>query len=145
MHQANPILLGQYKTEDILREHIQRLGGTIEDGTELRSFKQSTDRVDAVLVKASKEEKVSCQYLVGADGARGKTSCVFNKLSSANALAPGIVRKQLGLSFLGETRYEEQLMLGMVAVQGLGTDVRVLLTASCACHDKEYVVLAPVG
>ena len=75
MHQANPILLGQYKTEGILREHIQRLGGTIEDGTELRGFEQFADRVDAVLVKASQEEQVSCQYLVGADGARGRTPC----------------------------------------------------------------------
>ena len=36
-------------------------------------------------------------------------------------------------------------MLGMVAVQGLGTEVRVFLTASCALHDNVHVVLAPVG
>ena len=37
--------------------------------------------------------------------------------------AQGAVRKQLGLSFLGETREEGQLVLGLVEVKGLGTEV----------------------
>ena len=35
----------------------------------------------------------------------------------------GVVRKQLGLSFLGETREEGQMLIGLVEVQGLGTEV----------------------
>lgn len=35
----------------------------------------------------------------------------------------GVVRKQLGFSFLGETREEGQFLIGLVEVQGLGTEV----------------------
>ena len=70
-------VLGQYNTEAILREHIERLGGTVEFGTELRSFEQQQDRVDAVLVTQSEgteqTESVACHWLVGADGPEGAT------------------------------------------------------------------------
>ncbi|KZT68267.1 monooxygenase [Daedalea quercina L-15889] len=104
----NAKLLGQYNTEAILRSHIERLGGTVEYGTELHSFEQHPDRVDATLVTkigdTEKTETVACHYLVGSDGAKG------------------VVRRQLGLSFLGETRVEGWALIGLVQVQGLGTD-----------------------
>ena len=37
----------------------------------------------------------------------------------------GVVRKQLGLSFLGETQDAGQMILGLVEVQGLGKEVRI--------------------
>ncbi|KZT65328.1 monooxygenase [Daedalea quercina L-15889] len=105
---ANVMLLGQYNTEAILRSHIERLGGTVEYGTELRRFENYSDRVEATLVRRDGEseetETVACHYLVGADGAKG------------------VVRKQLGLSFLGETRTEGDVLLGLVEIQGLGTE-----------------------
>lgn len=114
IYKPNSRLLGQYNTEAILRSHIERLGGKVEYGTELRSFEQHPDRVDAVLVTkdgdTEKTETVAAHYLAGADGARG------------------IVRKQLGLSFLGETRVEGQILLGLVEVKGLGTEVRIRLS-----------------
>lgn len=68
-------VLGQYNTEAILREHIERLGGSVEFGTELRSFEQRHDRVDAVLVTqvegGEMTESVACHWLVGADGPEG--------------------------------------------------------------------------
>ena len=68
-------VLGQYNTEAILREHIERLGGGVEFGTELRSFEQRQDRVDAVLVTRVEGEEVTesvtCRWLVGADGPEG--------------------------------------------------------------------------
>ena len=36
---------------------------------------------------------------------------------------PGVVRKQLGLSFLGESQDAGVMALGLVEVQGLGTEV----------------------
>ncbi|KZT74558.1 hypothetical protein DAEQUDRAFT_720739 [Daedalea quercina L-15889] len=101
------VLLGQYNTEAILRSHIERLGGTIEYGTELRSFEQHADRVDATLVTSTggteKTEMVPYHYVVGTDGAKSA------------------VRKRLGFSFVGETRVEGLMLLGMVEVHGLET------------------------
>ncbi|EPS95859.1 hypothetical protein FOMPIDRAFT_142547 [Fomitopsis schrenkii] len=105
---SNPLLLGQYNTEAILRKHIERLGGVVEYGTELRSFTQHADSVEAVVATkagdAEKLETVFCHWLVGSDGTKG------------------VVRKQLGLSFVGETSEEGQLLIGLVEVQGLGTE-----------------------
>ena len=71
----NGVLLGQYNTEAILRKHIERLGGTVEYGTELRSFEQHPDHVDAVLMKkigdTEETEHVAAHWLVGSDGAKG--------------------------------------------------------------------------
>ena len=68
-------VLAQYNTEAILREHIERLGGTVEYGTMLRSFEQRPDRVDAMLVTQNEgteqTESVVCHWLVGADGPEG--------------------------------------------------------------------------
>ncbi|TFY54307.1 hypothetical protein EVJ58_g8943 [Rhodofomes roseus] len=106
----NAKLLGQYNTEAILRSHIERLGGKVEYGTELRSFVQYPDRVEALLAtkngEAEKIETVVTHWLVGSDGGRSA------------------VRKQLNLSFIGETRTEGQwkAVLGLVETQGLGTD-----------------------
>ena len=72
---GSPLLLGQYNTEAILRRHIERFGGTVEYSTELRTFTQHPDRVEAVLATkvGDKErlETVSCHWLVGSDGTRG--------------------------------------------------------------------------
>ncbi|KAJ3980573.1 monooxygenase [Lentinula detonsa] len=82
--------LGQNRHEQLLRELIlAEYGVRVELGTELQSFEQHPDHVVARLVKIVDsnpvEETVSVNWLVGADGARS------------------VVRKQLGLSFLGET------------------------------------------
>ncbi|KZT67147.1 monooxygenase [Daedalea quercina L-15889] len=101
----NAKLLGQYNTEAILRSHIERLGGTVEYGTELRFFEQHPDHVEAELFtnvgETEKTETVACHYLVGSDGARG------------------IVRKELGLAFVGETAPGRQVLIGLVEVHGL--------------------------
>ncbi|TFY63852.1 hypothetical protein EVJ58_g2993 [Rhodofomes roseus] len=91
----NAKMLGQYNSEAILRSHIECLGGSVEYGTELRSFVQYHDRVEALLATKN-----------GSDGGRSA------------------VRKQLNLSFVGETRTEGQwkAVLGLVETQGLGTD-----------------------
>lgn len=74
----NPVLLGQYNTEAILRKHIEGFGVTVEYGTELVSLKQYPDHVDAVLVNKAggtdKSETVACHWLVGSDGAKGMGS-----------------------------------------------------------------------
>ncbi|KAJ3993039.1 FAD binding domain-containing protein [Lentinula boryana] len=96
--------LGQNRHEQLLREHIlAEYGVQVELGTELQSFEQHPDHVVARLAKIVDsnpvEETVSVNWLVGADGARS------------------VVRKQLGLSFLGESP-EMEAVTGDIHVIG---------------------------
>ncbi|EIW78235.1 hypothetical protein CONPUDRAFT_167288 [Coniophora puteana RWD-64-598 SS2] len=94
----SPKVIGQNIVERILSSHIQKLDCAVEYGTELRSFEQNEAGVVAQIVtKDGDKEKtttIKSQFLVGADGARG------------------IVRKQLGLTFLGETRETVRIITG---------------------------------
>uniref|UniRef100_UPI0009FBAFEC FAD-dependent monooxygenase n=1 Tax=Aldersonia kunmingensis TaxID=408066 RepID=UPI0009FBAFEC len=89
--------LPQYATERILRERLHALGGVIERGLRLDTFKERDSEVIATLSGPVGEETVHAQYLVGCDGAHS------------------VVRKTLGLSFEGAA-FEEQYMLGDVEV-----------------------------
>ncbi|KAJ6511513.1 FAD binding domain-containing protein [Mycena vitilis] len=89
--------------EEVLRAHLQKLGCSVELGSELRSFEQFPDHVVAHMSKTDgngtqAEEDTRFDWLVGTDGARS------------------VVRKQLGLSFLGETR-AEHIALGDIVVE----------------------------
>ncbi|CCM05220.1 uncharacterized protein FIBRA_07430 [Fibroporia radiculosa] len=101
----NGLHLGQYNTEAILRAHLEKLGCHVELGVELCGFEQYPDGVIAHVIKRAGDREESgiirCHWLVGADGARG------------------IVRKQLGLTFLGETREDVHAVVGEIEVKGL--------------------------
>ncbi|KAH7915175.1 hypothetical protein BJ138DRAFT_1132799 [Hygrophoropsis aurantiaca] len=79
-------------------------------GTELRSFEQYDDHIIAYLAKMKEgkeiKETVKIRWLVGADEAKG------------------VVRKHLGLSFLGETRDDMRMVIG---------DIRLGVVVSVAC------------
>ncbi|KAI0919086.1 hypothetical protein AcW1_003446 [Taiwanofungus camphoratus] len=103
---TNYITLGQDRSEAILRSHLAKYDCCVELGTELVSFEQHVDHVKADVIRRNGDEEyretVISRWLVGADGARG------------------IVRKQLGLSFLGETLGDDQrFVIGDLEVQGL--------------------------
>ncbi|KAH7925919.1 hypothetical protein BV22DRAFT_1128595 [Leucogyrophana mollusca] len=104
----NPKVIGQQTLEAILRSHLEKFGVFVEVGTELRSFEQSSDGVIAKVAKQRGNEEVletiEASWLVGTDGARGVT------------------RKQLGLTFLGETRDEVRLLTGDIRLRGKGID-----------------------
>ena len=74
--------------------------------TELVSLEQFDDRVQVKLKKRNaensvvEEESSTYEWVVGADGARG------------------VVRKLLGLSFLGETK-AERFVVGDMKIEGL--------------------------
>ncbi len=78
-----PLLLPQPETERILAAHLARLGGRVERGAELQSFREVADGVEAVLATPAGTETVRCRYLVGCDGAHSA------------------VRRGLGLPFEG--------------------------------------------
>jgi 2-polyprenyl-6-methoxyphenol hydroxylase-like FAD-dependent oxidoreductase len=103
--------VNQTKHEGVLRAHLAKLGCTVELAAELRGFEQSSEGVVAKIMHTAEdgtqnEETATFEWLVGTDGAHS------------------VVRKQLGLSFLGETRTEHLVGLGDIVVEeGLGTDV----------------------
>ncbi|KAL4248923.1 Rifampicin monooxygenase-like protein [Abortiporus biennis] len=104
----NPLMIGQDHAESILRSHLDKFGIEVERSTELVNFQQDHDGVTAEILKRSDNDKETKEtarfdFLIGADGARGVT------------------RKQLGLTFLGESTSTHSL-IGDVFVKGLTTD-----------------------
>ncbi|PCH36577.1 monooxygenase [Wolfiporia cocos MD-104 SS10] len=97
-------MLGQATQESIMREQLEKLGVHVELNTELRTFEQREDGVVARVVKKSGDEEIpemiQCDWLIGADGAKG------------------VVRKQLGVTFLGET-HSDHLIFGEIESKGL--------------------------
>ncbi|PBK69092.1 hypothetical protein ARMSODRAFT_1019090 [Armillaria solidipes] len=98
----DPILLGQDRHEEVLREHLTKYGCEVELGTELVSFEQSADRVVSRVLKTrdgqTVEETIETRWLIGSEGARS------------------VVRKTLGLTFLGETRESENIVVGDIKI-----------------------------
>nr|GAT46732.1 predicted protein [Mycena chlorophos] len=106
----NVIMLGQDHLEQVLRTALREVGCEVEWGTTLVSFEQSPSSVRTVLSRPHNgpngehiqiNETSTFRYLIGTDGARG------------------VVRKALGLSFLGETSNAHNLVVGDVMVHGL--------------------------
>ncbi|KAG2362728.1 FAD binding domain-containing protein, partial [Suillus spraguei] len=99
-----PKLMGQQLLDVILRRHLEKFSCSVEMGTELRSFEQSDEGVTATLIKNGIAETFDTKWVIGADGAKG------------------VVRKQLGLTFLGETRDDTRIVTGDIRLKGVGLD-----------------------
>ncbi|WP_437552900.1 FAD-dependent oxidoreductase [Sorangium sp. So ce367] len=97
----NILLLGQWRTEEILRARLAEHGVRVELATELTGFEQDGDGVTATLVRAGETERVRAGYLVGADGGRS------------------FVRRALGVGFQGETLEADRALVGDVRADGL--------------------------
>ncbi|KAL0953975.1 hypothetical protein HGRIS_005134 [Hohenbuehelia grisea] len=99
----NPWRMGQDTQTEILRSHLAKHGVFVETGTELRKFEQKPDHVEVEIVKldGGKEtiEIAQFPYIVGADG------------------ASSIIRKGLDVTFLGETRDTELMLVGDVHIE----------------------------
>jgi 2-polyprenyl-6-methoxyphenol hydroxylase-like FAD-dependent oxidoreductase len=98
----NAHMLGQSRTEAILRNRLTDFGVSVELSTELVGFRQTDDEVTAEL---STGETVTVDYLVGADGGRS------------------FVRKSLGIAFEGVTDESIRMLLGDVSADGLDHSV----------------------
>ena len=96
-------MLGQQYQEKILRSHLERMGTVVEFGSELKGFEQFEDHVTVQIVRRSNGEEsleeAQVPWLVGTDGAHS------------------IVRKTLALSFLGETREANEMVVGDIKVR----------------------------
>lgn len=106
-------MLGQDSLEKIFHKRLKELGCEVEFGTELESFEHYETHVTAHLVKrgfsqdmsTGEREAVNFAWMIGADGARG------------------VVRKKLGLTFMGETNNIENFIVGDIRVEGLSQKV----------------------
>lgn len=93
------LIFEQSKTERLLLQGLEEVGGKVEWSTSLRSLERQRDGVQATIVRADgKEETIAADWVVGADGAHSP------------------VRHALGLGFAGET-YEQTLFLADVDLE----------------------------
>jgi 2-polyprenyl-6-methoxyphenol hydroxylase-like FAD-dependent oxidoreductase len=98
------LMLNQSHTEAVLRERLISLGGSVELNRTLLDFTQYPDYMIASVQGPDGVVEIQARYLAGCDGGRS------------------IVRKQAGISFLGETWDEENQLLANVSISGLDTD-----------------------
>jgi len=92
----------QSRTEAILRERLQALGGRVEFNTAIETVKQEAKQdEDGVEATFSTGETVRVDYLIGCDGGRST------------------VRKTLGLKLEGETIDEKPMLVADVEIAGL--------------------------
>ncbi|TCC60311.1 3-(3-hydroxyphenyl)propionate hydroxylase [Kribbella pittospori] len=97
----NAWMLGQSRTEKILRDKLAEYGVQVELDTAIVGFTQDAD---SVIAELSTGETLEVDYLVGADGGRS------------------LVRKHLGIAFEGTTDESIRTLLGDVAADGLDHD-----------------------
>ncbi|MFI0739692.1 FAD-dependent monooxygenase [Streptomyces sp. NPDC021100] len=99
---GQPLLLPQWRTQEILRERLGELGGTVEFGTRLTGLAQDAAGVTAYLeTTGGATSTVRASWLVGADGGRST------------------VRHLLGTPFTGETVDPTPMLVADVHVEGL--------------------------
>ncbi|KAJ7135184.1 FAD binding domain-containing protein [Mycena crocata] len=107
----NLVSIGQSEVERILTRHLQQYGCELELGTRLVGISQDEQGVTAKVLREAvgragteDEEEIKCEYLVAADGAKGRS------------------RKFTGVSFLGETKEVERMWAANVEVPGFSRE-----------------------
>ncbi|POM24941.1 Pentachlorophenol 4-monooxygenase [Actinomadura rubteroloni] len=98
---ARPMVLPQWRLEETLRDLLTTYGVRVEFGTRLTDMRPGGD---GVAVELSSGERLRAGWLVGADG------------------GSSTVRKLAGVSFLGVTREEKQMLLGDFRLDGVDRD-----------------------
>ncbi|MEU0500742.1 FAD-dependent monooxygenase [Nocardia sp. NPDC005998] len=117
-------VLGQSRTEAILRDRLAQFGVRVELATALVSFEQDATGVTAELAHVGGTETVRVAYLVGADGGRST------------------VRKKLGIPFEGNTDDSIRMLLGDVSADALDHDYGYWFAAEG--RPTEGIVLSPL-
>ncbi|MEN8652122.1 FAD-dependent monooxygenase [Streptomyces sp. 21So2-11] len=97
----NTLMLPQWRTGELLAARLAELGGQVELGVEVTGFTQDESGVHITL---STGESVTTRYLVAADGGRS------------------IIRRQLGVGFIGDTYETDRMLIADVRLTGLDRD-----------------------
>jgi hypothetical protein len=137
-------------SEAIFRSHIERYSCHVELATRLQSFEQKSDHVVAQLVRTTDDgrevpETVSVSFLLGTDGARGTLGVQLPIQIDAELFATGVVRKMLGLTFVGQTREAELIVTGDIHLTGLDRQVISFFSITHSWTDYINIVLALLG
>jgi 2-polyprenyl-6-methoxyphenol hydroxylase-like FAD-dependent oxidoreductase len=122
MPYASPLIIPQWRVEEILRNRLAEYGACVELATELTGFEQNGEGVNATLVHSARTEQVFSRYLVGADGGHS------------------FVRKELGVGFEGETWKTERMLIADVRVDGLDREH----WHSWPKHEAGWLALCPL-
>ena len=105
-----PVWLSQPKFEQILRDRLAALGGTIHAGAEVTALQQDTDGVTATVETAAGQHTIHARYAVGADGGRST------------------VRTLTGIELHGTSLTDQRWHLGDVRISGLSRHCQHLWT-----------------
>ncbi|MFF9117934.1 FAD-dependent oxidoreductase [Streptomyces massasporeus] len=97
----NTWLIPQFRTDRALHARLSGLGHEIEFGSELTELTQDEDTVVAKVARADGMEEIVAQYVVGTDG------------------GSSVVRKQLGIGFVGTTDDSDRMLIVDASVTGL--------------------------
>lgn len=87
-----PLMLPQWRTEEILRAHLQATGHAPEFGVELTGFEQDADGVTASLNTRTGAQQIRARFLIGCDGGRS------------------FVRRALDIGFPGESTTQRAIV-----------------------------------
>jgi 2-polyprenyl-6-methoxyphenol hydroxylase-like FAD-dependent oxidoreductase len=94
-------MIPQWRTEEILRHALSRLGVDVEYGSSLTALDEDDDGVTATIRRDGAEDRIRASYVVAADG------------------ASSTARKLLGVSFDGITRDDERFIIADVRTSDL--------------------------
>jgi 2-polyprenyl-6-methoxyphenol hydroxylase-like FAD-dependent oxidoreductase len=97
-------MLPQWKLGEILAQRLRELGGDIQFDADVLQIHQDDAGVRVEVATNGVVEEYAADYLVGADGGRS------------------LVRKALGVDFLGETIESVRMLIADVRVDGLSRD-----------------------
>lgn len=97
---ARPLMIPQWRTEQVLREHLSGLGVEVRWDTAVHDVTQDADGVTVATAAGPRRAR----WVVGCDG------------------GASVVRRSAGVSFLGETREDMRMLLGDVVVDGVDRD-----------------------
>ncbi|MFH9552723.1 FAD-dependent oxidoreductase [Streptomyces sp. NPDC017435] len=97
----NTWLIPQSRTDRALHARLSELGLEVEFGRELTELTQGEDTVVATVADADGTEEIVARYVVGADG------------------GSSVVRKQLGVGFVGTTHESDRVLIVDASVTGL--------------------------
>ena len=101
---GSPLMIAQWRVEQILRERLAGLGGQVEYATALEHLEQDEAGVAATVTRNGATQVMRSSWLVACDGGRSTA------------------RRLLGIAFLGETLETHRMFVGDVRARGIDRD-----------------------